>query len=369
MIKVLHFVSVPARWSGVMSVIMNYYRHLDRSRIQFDFLCFIHCEDSYEEEIRTLGGRVFFISKPGLKNGSIEQIENFLQENRGRYQWFHNHEVYLSFLLRPLARKCGVPGFIIHSHATKYSDRRLAAIRNKILCIPIGWMKCDKFACSNAAGEFLYGKNSLAKKKFRVMPNAIDPQVYVYNENNRNKYRTILGVQSAFTIIHIGRFAPQKNHRFLLTFFANLSKEMPDVKLVMVGDGPLKADMELYTEQAGITEKVLFLGQRNDVPELLQAADLFVLPSLYEGLPIACLEAEAAGLPCLVSDEITKEVCLSNDIQLLSIDDEKCWIEACERINKLMEKKDYKRSCTCTEKLPNITVEAKKLTDFYEMRS
>ena len=215
----------------------------------------------------------------------------------------------------------------------------------------------------------MYGKNSLAKKKFRVMPNAIDPQVYVYNENNRNKYRAILGVQSAFTIIHIGRFAPQKNHRFLLTFFANLSKEMPDVKLVMVGDGPLKADMELYTEQAGITEKVLFLGQRNDVPELLQAADLFVLPSLYEGLPIACLEAEAAGLPCLVSDEITKEICLSNDIQLLSIDDEKCWIEACERINKLMEKKDYKRSCTCTEKLPNITVEAKKLTDFYEMRS
>lgn len=369
MIKVLHFVSVPARWSGVMSVIMNYYRHLDRSQIQFDFLCFIHCEDSYEEEIRTLGGRVFFISKPGLKNGSIEQIENFLQENRGKYQWFHNHEVYLSFLLRPLARKCGVPGFIIHSHATKYSDRRLAAIRNKILCIPIGWMKCDKFACSNAAGEFLYGNNSLVKKKFRVMPNAIDPQIYAYNENIRNKYREILNLQMAFTLINIGRFVPQKNHKFLLTFFEKLSEEMPDVKLIMVGDGPLRQDMELYAEQIGVAGKVLFLGQRNDVPGLLQAVDLFVLPSLYEGLPIACLEAEAAGLPCLVADTITEEVCLSNDIQRLPINDIQLWMMACEKSRKEAEKRDYIRSCNCTEKLPDITVEVQKLTDFYETRS
>ena len=133
MIKVLHFVSTPSIGSGVMSVIMNYYRHMDRSKIQFDFLCFIPCEDSYEEEINGLGGLVFFISIPGFFAKAFRSLWDFFRSHQGEYQWLHNHEVYLSFLLKPLSHCCRIPGFIIHSHATQYSDRAAAAARNRIL--------------------------------------------------------------------------------------------------------------------------------------------------------------------------------------------------------------------------------------------
>lgn len=154
MIKVLHFVSTPAIWSGVMSVIMNYYRHIDRSRVQFDFLCFLPCEESYAKEINELGGQVFFISKPSASPRTLKELTAFFKKHQGEYQWFHNHEVYLSFLLKPISEHCGIKDFIVHSHATRYSDRKWAAVRNRILCFPIRFMKCHRFACSEAAGFF-----------------------------------------------------------------------------------------------------------------------------------------------------------------------------------------------------------------------
>lgn len=309
MIKVLHFVSVPARWSGVMSVIMNYYRHLDRSRIQFDFLCFIHCEDSYEEEIEKLGGRVFFISKPGLFRESKREVENFLQRHKGEYQWIHNHEIYLTFLLKPLAVRMGIQNFIVHCHATRYSDKILPAIRNRILCFPIPFMKCTRIACSREAGEFLYGKKVVDSGNAIILSNAIDCKKYEFSLQQRNLTRKQLGISEETVVIgHVGRFVQQKNHELLLEVFKECCTESSNIKLLCIGDGILLERMKEKAAKLKIADKVIFMGRRDDVDLLLNAMDIFVLPSHFEGFPVSLVEAYCNGLPCVISDTIADEL-------------------------------------------------------------
>lgn len=368
MIRILHFVSTPAKWSGVMGVIMNYYRHMDRSKIQFDFLCFLPCEESFEAEIHSLGGRTFFVSRPVHWQG-IKELSDFLRMHSGEYKWFHNHEVYLTFLLKPLTAHYGLNNFIVHCHATQYSDRILAAFRNRITCLPIPYMTCTRFACSEAAGNFLFGKRRSGKHSFWVIPNAVERGKFLYNSEVRNRYRRSLHLEKAFIIFHIGRFAPQKNHLFLLEIFYDIALSIPEARLLLAGDGPLKEGIEKKACELGIFDKVLFLGQRDDIPELLQAADLFVLPSLYEGLPVSCLEAQAAGLPCLISDTITDEVCLDERIRRLPLENRRAWVEKgleCYSGFCVDNREEERR---CPEALPDIAYEAAKLTDFYEMRN
>lgn len=317
MIRVLHFVSIPAVWSGVMNVIMNYYRMIDRDQIQFEFLCFIRCdrEESYEEEIRHLGGQVNYIEKPGSSWSSVKQIQEFFKKYADRYTWLHNHEVYLSFFLKPLAAKYGLRNFIVHCHATQYSDHRLAALRNQILCIPISWMKCSRFACSEEAGYFLYGKKQMKAGNVFVMQNAIHLEKYRFDEVKRKKLRHQYGVDNCFVLGHIGRMECQKNHAFLLRVFQEVYQYIPNSRLVLVGDGSLREALEYRAEQYGIKDAVLFLGNRGDVPDLLQMMDLFLLPSLFEGVGVVLLEAQANGLSCIASDQVPHSVSITVDIE------------------------------------------------------
>ncbi len=364
MIRVLHFVSTPSIGSGVMSVIMNYYRHMDRSRIQFDFLCFIPCEDSYEKEINELGGRVFFVSKPGSSLKSIKELQDFFVSHKGEYQWFHNHEVYLSFLLKPLTRKGQIEKFVIHSHATRYSDRRLAAIRNWVLCMPIKHMNCVRFACSAAAGNFLYkGSN------YYVLPNAIECSKYNYNEEIRKKYRDDYHLNDTLVLGHVGRFVPQKNHKFIIEILSLLRKEIPNIKLLLIGDGPLQEDTLQQIKELRLTDLVLVMGRRNDVAELLQAMDIFLLPSIFEGLPLVCLEAQAAGLPCLVSENVTDEVAYSKKVLRLALEKKNTWVIECQKLLRETNESEEAHMRICPDSLPDIKVEAKKLLEIYEKRS
>lgn len=319
MIKVLHFVSTPSIGSGVMSVIMNYYRHMDRSRIQFDFLCFIPCKDSYEAEINELGGRVFFIPKPGSSLKSIWHIYRFFCEHQNEYGYFHNHEVYLSFFLKPLVMYCEIPTFIVHSHATKYSDRRVAAIRNQMLCFPISFMKCEKFACSKAAGAFLFGKKTIQNCAVHIVHNAIEVEKFMFNNKWREQLRRQFDIEDCFVLGHVGRFVPQKNHIFLLNVFARISETMPKVKLLLVGDGPLKNEVQEYCQKLGIEKNVLFVGQRKDIEKVYSAMDVFVLPSIFEGVGISLIEAQANGLMCVASDEVPQEAKIMNYVKFLPL--------------------------------------------------
>lgn len=324
MIKVLHFVSTPAIWSGVMSVIMNYYRHIDRSRVQFDFLCFSRCssEESYEREIEELGGRVFFIGKPSPSVRSIRELQLFFKIHKGEYTWFHNHEVYLSFLLRPLSLSYGIKNFIVHCHATRYSDRKIAAVRNRILCIPIRWMTCRKFACSQEAGIFLFGSRAFRKDRVWILHNAIDSEHFAFSPGQRAKMREQLGLTHCFVIGHVGRFVPQKNHSFLLYMFAELIEKCPHARLLLIGCGPLLKIMQEECRALGLEEYVVFLGQQTDMEACYSAMDLFILPSVFEGIGIALLEAQANGLYSLASQQVPDEADATGNVKFLPLDSE-----------------------------------------------
>ena len=320
MIKVLHFVSTPAIWSGVMSVIMNYYRHIDRSRVQFDFLCFLPCEESYEKEINELGGQVFFISKPSASPHTLKELTAFFKRHQGEYQWLHNHEVYLSFLLKPISEHYGIKDFIVHSHATRYSDRKWAAVRNRILCFPIRFMKCHRFACSKAAGAFLFGKRLVEKGDVYILYNAIDTEKFRYNPQKRKEIRELYGIaEDTFLIGHIGRFVTQKNHSYLLEILSLVSQKHKNISLLLVGNGPLLPQIMNMGIELGVHKYIIYAGYHENVADYLDAMDIFVMPSLYEGFPCTCIEAQANGLPCIISNNITKEICINANVEMLSI--------------------------------------------------
>lgn len=362
----MHFVSTPAIGSGVMSVIMNYYRYLDRARVQFDFLCFLPSEASYEEEIKRLGGRIFFIPKPGFTYNTLLTLEGFFEEYGLEYTWLHNHEVYFSLPLKYLAAKYGIPNLIIHSHAAKYSDRFCANIRNYFFCLPNSFIKCERIACSKAAGVFLYRQNAILKKPFFILPNTVEKWKYCYQPNIRNIYRQKLHLEDAFVIGHIGRFVPQKNHMFLLKVFEAVHNVYPKSRLMLIGNGPLKEACIAQAKKLKVEKEILFMGEREDVVQLLQAMDLFILPSLYEGLPISCLEAQAAGLPCLISTKTTKEVILGRNVISLDLNNLKDWINACLKICTQITETKAPIKRFPPDLLPDIEEEAKKLCHFYE---
>lgn len=282
------------------------------------------------------------------------------------YTWLHNHEVYFSAPLKYLAARYKIPHFIIHSHATKYSDRFWANIRNYIMCIPICFFRCERIACSRAAGLFLYHQHVLKKQTFFVLPNTVEKQIFQYKPPIRKKYRRELELEDDFVVGHIGRFVPQKNHEFLLELFKGIQKEYPKSKLLLVGEGPSKKAIISLAKKLQIENNVLFLGERKDVSELLQAMDIYVLPSIYEGLPISCLEAQAAGLPCLISGQISGEVIYGENVLTLELTNLRAWIKACLNICLQISEQTIISSRACPDSLPDIASEAAKLAQFYE---
>lgn len=314
MIRILHIVGSNASISGVMNFIMNYYKFMNREEIQFDFLYFIEVDKNFNSEIEKLGGSVYFVNKPSLKNiySTFKEFNDFFKNNAYKYKAVHLHEVYLVHFISYFCNKYGIKHLITHAHTTKYSDNPKNALRNKIMCLGLKHSATDYFACSKAAGEFYYGKRAVEKGLVKVIPNAIDLQKYKFNQTIRNNVRKELNIEDKFVIGHIGRMAPPKNQKFLLQIFKEIKKERINSILLMIGNGPLEKEIEAEIKRLNLQGDVILLGVRNDVPNLLMAMDVFLLPSLYEGLPVVCVEAQATGLRCVLSDNITKEVDCGN---------------------------------------------------------
>lgn len=314
MIRILHVVSKLSINSGVMNVIMNYYRHIDRTKIQFDFLYFEERNPDFKDEIKNLGGNIFFVNKPSLKHiyRTYKEFNSFFSNNYAKYTAVHLHEIYLVNFISHFCKKYDIKHLITHAHTTKYSDNPKNALRNRIMCLGLKHSATDYFACSKAAGEFYYGKEAVESGLVKVIPNAIDLKKYKFNQIIRDKVRKTLNIEDKFVVGHIGRMAPQKNQKFLLKIFAEVRKENDKAVLLMIGDGILRHEIEKEILDLALADSVILLGVRKDIPELLMAMDIFVLPSLFEGLGIAALEAQATGLKCILSDEIPKEVDCGN---------------------------------------------------------
>lgn len=300
---------------GVEAVVMNYYRHIDRSKVQFDFLV---DEDSSlipYEEIETRGGRIFEIPPYQRLIAYRRTLMELLKSER--WPIVHSHINALSVFPLSAAKAAGVPVRIAHSHSTAGKGEYAKNVVKSVLKTQANRYSTHRFACSKYAGEWLFGKNA----DFEVVHNAIELDRFSFNAEARARVRAELGlVGNQLAIGHVGRFVTQKNHTFLIDMFSEVSKIRRDAVLLLVGSGELKPFIESRVAERGLSDRVMFLGQRDDVDRLYQAFDAFVLPSFYEGLGLVGIEAQRAGLPCFLSDRIPKEADVTGSCKFLSVD-------------------------------------------------
>lgn len=290
---------------GAETLIMNLYRNIDRSKVQFDFLT---CKEGvFDAEIVELGGkihRVPYITEVG-HTGYIRALDHFFASHQ-EYKIVHSHMDKMSGFVLRSAKKAGIPTRIAHSHNTS-SEGGFAAKAYKWYAgkfiLPCA---THLLACSNAAAKWLFVDKADAAK---ILKNGIECDRFAFSKETRNQVREELQISRyTFVVGHVGRFAHQKNHTFLIDIFAQLVQHRPDSVLLLAGDGPLRLEIERKVKDLNLENKVKFLGIRSDIERLLQAFDVFVFPSVHEGLPVTLIEAQGAGLPCLISEAITQEV-------------------------------------------------------------
>lgn len=329
-IRVLHVLG-GVGLGGAESRIMDLYRQMDRDEIQFDFL--VHCEamnmcignknvrkpQFYDQEIHQLGGRIYVLPKFKVYNYLTyrKAVQRFFEEHH-EFRVVQGHMTSTAGIYLPIAKKCGIPITVAHSRnagvvkgpkgiATKFFRRNLAS-------------KADHcFACSELAGEDVFGKEAMQQGRVKIIHNAIDAGRFIYDADKRKKVREELGLTEQLVLGHVGRFNYQKNHPYLIDIFASLCEIRQDAVLLLLGEG---SDMEHIKEkcrQSGIEDKVRFLGNRKQPENYYQAMDIFLLPSFFEGLPGVLVEAQAAGLKCFVSDTVTSEAQATDLVTYLSI--------------------------------------------------
>ena len=354
---------IMGKWvgGGVESVIMNYYRHLDHSKVQFDFIC---DEDSTRipyDEIKKLGGRVFLVPKYQNLPKYLKALEKLFKENQ--YRIVHSNINTLSVFPLYAAKKAGVPIRISHSHSTSNPKEWKRNLIKNILRPFSKRYATDYFACSELAGRYLFGNKAFDQGKVKIIHNAIDIEKFKFDEVARKKLRKGFGIKDSTIVIgHVGRFVQQKNHTFLVDVFNEYYKKNPDSKLLLVGSGPLEDEIKKKVERLGLKDSVLFLGQRDDINKLYSVMDVFCLPSLYEGLPVVGVEAQAAGLPTIFSNRISKEVIVSSYAKIVSIQDTGFYVE---NINKATRSIKKQRSYATVFEYMDINNEASTLEKIY----
>lgn len=328
-IRILNVVGRMDR-GGIETLIMNIYRHLDRDRVQFDFLAHYGKENAdYNEEIRALGGRIY--EMPVIKTTKKTYYGKFFVYRRALKRFFREHPEYrvvhghmtnTAAIYMPIAQKTGkVTCCIAHSHMTKAQKTvsPLTALGTNILRRPIRRVATDYFSCSEAASLWLFRQEDVDAGRVTVLKNGVDVGRFRYDEEIRACVRRELGVEEKTVIGHVGRFFAPKNHGQLLDIFAAYHKAHPDSVLLLVGEGELQEAARQKVAALGLADSVQFLGLRSDIPRVLQAFDLFLMPSLHEGMPLVGVEAQAAGLPLVVSDTVTPELDIIGNVRFVPL--------------------------------------------------
>lgn len=347
--------------AGTERVIFNLYENIDTSQVQFDFL--VEMPGELDEKIRKMGGKIYYLHEKNKKS-YYSALINFFQEHP-EYRVVHTHTHARMGVVLKAAKKCNVPCRIAHSHNARNDLPRVAAFLKGISSIPIEMSATHFFACSANAAKWLFPHRV---KECRVLYNGIRLEDYLFNTHSRQKVRNALNISDdAFVMIHVGRFAKQKNHEYLVKILENYSKiDTSDWKMIMVGEGPLEESIATQVQEAGLKDHVLLLGSRNDVNELYSAADIFIFPSLHEGLGIVVIEAQASGLPCVVSDAIPMEadmgVGLMNTLCLQ--DDFEKWSKLIASKKQTPEEREVRKEAILSGKY-NIKLIAAQVQKFY----
>nr|WP_330361218.1 glycosyltransferase family 1 protein [Butyrivibrio sp. AD3002] len=296
-------------------MLMNYYRHIDRSEIQFDFLTHRPEKDDYDDEIISLGGKVYYAPRLYPQNyiSYFLFMKKFFKEHP-EYKIMHSHIDPMSYLPLKAGMKNGVPIRIAHSHNTSI-DKDMKYWLKMYYRERITGVATDFLACGDEAGKFLF-----KGKDFKVIPNAIDKSAFIFDNEVRKEKRKMLGITDEVVFGHIGRLSYQKNHRFLIEIFSEITKLMNNVILLVIGVGEKEQEIKQLVHEKGLDARVKFLGKRTDVNELYQAMDAFVMPSFFEGVPVVGVEAQFSKLPCFFSDRVPKEVAFCENTYFIPLD-------------------------------------------------
>lgn len=320
MVRVLQIIGIVCG-GGVEAVVMNYYRHIDRTKIQFDFVVDGYEKTPLDDEIKALGGKVYHI-EPYKSNifRYMHQIYRIVRDHH--YDIVHSNMNTLSvFSLFP-AWLAGAHQRILHNHSTAVRSEGMRSLM-KIVLRPFAPLFANRYAaCSRLAGDWMYGKKMMASGQVTVINNAIYLNDYVFSPVKRQQYRKEFNIpEDALVIGHVGRFMYQKNHAFLIDIFRELVRKHPNALLMLIGDGELRSEIEAKVQNYHLSNKVRFLGLRKDVKNIYNSMDVFVLLSWYEGLPVVAVEAQANGLPCIFSTQVTEESRLTKTVEYLSLEE------------------------------------------------
>lgn len=323
-VKVLYINGNIMKRGGIESFMMNYYRRIDSSKIKIDFLVHGYEKGEFDDEILSKGSKILHVPTKS-KHPFKYRKELYRIFSTGEYDIVHSHCDAISGWILKIAAKAGVPIRIAHSHNTATLTHNVLKLWiNEYYKKQIPQYATHLFACSQAAGEWMFGINS----NFRVIPNAIELEKFAYDPLSRNQIREKYGCLDNIIVGHVGRFDYQKNHKFIVEMWKEIQCSHTNYKLMLVGDGELRNEIEAMIADAGISDSVMLVGVQENTAPYYSAFDKFILPSHFEGLPVVAIEAQANGLPCVLSTNITNEVCLTNLVERLDIKQSDPWVRA-----------------------------------------
>lgn len=312
---------------GAETFLMKMYRRIDRTQYQMDFIAVSYSEGHYDKEINALGGQIFNVplhSKHPIK--TFNEIKRIVKDGKYKY--------VLKLLGSPIgvvdlfaAKAGGATQLCARSCIGAFHESKIKKAANILLRQALCRISKVKFAPSDLAARYTFGDKAYESNEVIMLHNALDLDTYRYSDENREKIRSEFKLGDSLVIGHIGRFTRQKNHGFLLEVFKKLKTENLGAKLVLVGTGPLEYEVKQNCIELGIEKDVVFAGVRDDIPAVLSAFDIFCLPSLYEGMPNTCIEAQATGLYCVMADTITRQACITGNVSFLPLSDKEIWVK------------------------------------------
>ena len=357
-IRILHMIG-SLNVGGSQSMIINLHKAIDKSKVQFDYIIDHPGHLHYASEVTSLGGKIYeFPTFKGYNFLEIRKVWKQFFAKHPEYKILHSHVRSYASLYLPIAKKAGLKT-IIHSHSTS-NGKGVSSVIKRFMQFPLRWQADYFFGCSKEAGRWLFGDKIVNGSKYYILQNAIDADLYRFNPLIRKEYREQLGLGDKKTFIHVGRFHPAKNHNFLLKVFDEIHRQDSNTKLLLVGDGSLRNVIERQIEMLGLQNDVALLGNRRDVPSLLQSADCLLFPSVWEGFGMVAVEAQAAGLPCICSESVPKSAKVSDNCWFVSTENVSKWVETINQLrilsnrNEILQLDDF-----------DIRNTAKKIEDFY----
>lgn len=364
--RVLYILGGAMKHGGTEAFIMNYYRNFDHNKLQIDFVYQGNEPGVYDEELLSYGSRIYHVPhKLQDPLGFSRAIASIISENG--YKVVHSHMDAMSSWPLAIAKWNGVPYRIAHSHSSGIhgtgSNNVLKKMAGNVSRKLLRKIATDFYSCGEEAGLFLFGPSLMEAGRVRIVNNAIDLQAYTYDPEKRITLRKVFNIGEELVIGHVGRLSEVKNHKKLLEIFSHCLKYEPTAKLMLVGDGPLLEQLQQQAVDLGIREHVIFAGARSDVKDLLNIFDLFVFPSLFEGLSVVAIEAQANGIPCLFSDTIDKKTAVTPSVNWMSLaNTPEQWASVLLHIPRFRHSENGKLLCQAGY---DIQTEAKNLMNSY----